>query len=189
MRLVGQSQGGQQQESSGRRDQQAAFRPREKRRRGPISSGPRVPRPASPLLPGPRRLLSFVTGSTQVAISSIYSPTPPLPTRKMATTGRGERRPARLAKRLFRRRMGLSAPSRTAPVSNPFDDEEGARTMAYPIFKTPGGNPSAPPHGFDPFEFFRVDAGPIHPAAKRIINRDTVPQNQRAAGAARAQTA
>lgn len=42
-------------------------------------------------------------------------------------------------------------PARAAPPpSNPFDDEEGARTMAYPIFK-PGQNPSQPPPGMDPF--------------------------------------
>lgn len=36
------------------------------------------------------------------------------------------------------------------PATNPFDDDEGARTMAYPIFK-PGQGPAAPPPGMDPF--------------------------------------
>lgn len=46
-------------------------------------------------------------------------------------------------------------PSRAAappPPSNPFDDDEGARTMAYPIFKpAPGASQSGPPPGMDPF--------------------------------------
>lgn len=47
-----------------------------------------------------------------------------------------------------------SSPSKVAPPppANPFDDEEGARTMAYPIFKPPpGSKQSGPPPGMDPF--------------------------------------
>lgn len=63
---------------------------------------------------------------------------------------------------------------RPAPVSNPFDDEEGARTQAYPIFKTPGANPNAPPPGFDPFAMaasHEADAGQVsepNPDATRV---------------------
>ncbi len=49
--------------------------------------------------------------------------------------------------------------ARTAPINNPFDDEEGARTQAYPIFKTPGSNPNAPPPGFDPFAMAASQGG------------------------------
>lgn len=49
----------------------------------------------------------------------------------------------------------------TAPVSNPFDDEEGARTMAYPVFKPPpGAKPSAPPPGMDPFAMASAQLSP-----------------------------
>ncbi|MDX2011231.1 MAG: MXAN_5187 family protein [Myxococcaceae bacterium] len=52
-------------------------------------------------------------------------------------------------------------PSRTQPASNPFDDEEGARTMAYPVFKPPaGGAPSAPPPGMDPFAMAAAQLSP-----------------------------
>jgi hypothetical protein len=38
------------------------------------------------------------------------------------------------------------------PATNPFNDEEGGRTTAYPVFKPPSGaKPSAPPPGMDPF--------------------------------------
>ncbi|MCU0700381.1 MAG: hypothetical protein MUC96_28050 [Myxococcaceae bacterium] len=57
-------------------------------------------------------------------------------------------------------------PSRTQPATNPFDDEEGARTMAYPVFKPPaGGAPSAPPPGMDPFAMAAAQLSPDEQAA------------------------
>lgn len=61
-------------------------------------------------------------------------------------------------------------PNRTAPINNPFDDEEGARTQAYPIFKTPGSNPNAPPPGFDPFAMAASHGG--EPGAPSEPNPD-----------------
>lgn len=52
-------------------------------------------------------------------------------------------------------------PARNAPLANPFDDEEGARTMAYPVFKpAPGANPSAPPPSMDPFAMASAQLSP-----------------------------
>lgn len=51
--------------------------------------------------------------------------------------------------------------ARTAPVSNPFDDDEGARTMAYPVFKPPpGASPNAPPPAMDPFAMASAQLSP-----------------------------
>lgn len=52
-------------------------------------------------------------------------------------------------------------PARNAPIANPFDDEEGARTMAYPVFKpAPGASPNAPPPGMDPFAMASAQLSP-----------------------------
>lgn len=52
-------------------------------------------------------------------------------------------------------------PARNAPLANPFDDEEGARTMAYPVFKpAPGASPNAPPPAMDPFAMASAQLSP-----------------------------
>lgn len=66
-----------------------------------------------------------------------------------------------------------SAPLRTPspPPTNPFDDEEGARTMAYPIFK-PGPGGSVPPPAADPFAMAAGPSGNLdgeyNPDATRV---------------------
>ncbi len=52
-------------------------------------------------------------------------------------------------------------PARNTPLANPFDDEEGARTMAYPVFKpAPGASPNAAPPAMDPFAMASAQLSP-----------------------------
>lgn len=64
------------------------------------------------------------------------------------------------------------APARAVP--NPFDDEEGARTMAYPIFKPPPPGASAPPPPMaDPFAMAGGASATDAPSGDTDYNPDT----------------
>ncbi|MBL8918601.1 MAG: hypothetical protein JNJ54_07040 [Myxococcaceae bacterium] len=102
----------------------------------PFASLDAAPPPAPPPPAGPTYPTSRPAPPVQTSQQAAFQPTP----------------------------MAAPAPppaARTAPVSNPFDDDEGARTMAYPVFKPPpGGNPNAPPPGMDPFAMASAQLSP-----------------------------
>jgi hypothetical protein len=64
-------------------------------------------------------------------------------------------------------------PNRTQPANNPFDDEEGARTTAYPVFKPPTAGASAPPPpAMDPFAMASAQLSPEEQAGEGDYNPD-----------------